>query len=346
VFSFFSNKAKYVLNLNDGLHRVNLEGKETILSAALRAGIPMANSCRVGGCATCKCKLISGKVKQLTESSYVLSEDELDQGYILACQSVAKSDVAIEAILNEAATQFTSKKFAGIITAQDKLTHDITHVKISLNEAINYAAGQYAEISIPGLSPAIRAYSFASPAKGQEVAFFIREVAGGELSPLIHSRNLLGTSVELDGPIGHFYLREADAPIVCIAGGSGLAPIKALLQQALKDGVKRDVVFYFGARSQQDLYCSDEIFALTSQWQGTFTYVPVLSEEPQDSNWQGRRGMVTDALSESLSGQEHAYLCGPPLMIDAAIEVLTKHGVSSSHIHFDKFISKADLAAA
>jgi NAD(P)H-flavin reductase/ferredoxin len=346
VFSLFSNKARYVLNLNNGQHRVNLEGKETILTAALRAGIPMANSCRVGGCATCKCKLISGKVKQLTESSYVLSEEELDQGYILACQSVAKSDVAIEAILDDATTKFESKKLTGLITAQDKLTHDITRLKISLNEAIDYAAGQYAEISIPGLSTAIRAYSFASPATGGEVEFFIREVEGGELSPLINSRNLLNTPLELHGPFGDFYLREADAPFVCIAGGSGLAPIKALLQQALKDGVKRDVVFYFGARSQKDLYCSDEILKLKSQWQGAFTYVPVLSEEPQDSSWQGQRGLVTDALNESLTGMEHAYLCGPPLMIDAAIEVLKKHSVPSSHIHFDKFISKAELAAA
>lgn len=346
MFSLFSNKARHVLSLNNGQHRVNLEGKETILSAALRCGIPMANSCRVGGCATCKCKLISGKVKQLTESSYVLSEEELEQGYILACQSVAKSDVAIEAILNDATTKFDSKKFTGLITAQDKLTHDITRLKISLKEAIDYAAGQYAEISISGLSSAIRAYSFASPAAGREVEFFIRQVAGGELSPLINSQNLINSSVEVHGPFGDFYLREADAPFICIAGGSGLAPIKALLQQAVKEGIKRDVVFYFGARSQKDLYCSDEILALKSQWQGAFTYIPVLSEEPQDSCWQGQRGLVTDALNERLTGLEHAYLCGPPLMIDAAIEVLKKHSVPTCHIHFDKFISKANLVAA
>ena len=85
---------------------------------------------------------------------------------------------------------------------------------------------------------------------------------------------------------------------------------------------------------------------MANQWQGMFTYIPVLSQEPEDSSWQGQRGLVTDALSQRLTGKEHAYLCGPPLMIDAAIEVLNRHGVVASHIYFDKFTSKADVIAA
>jgi NAD(P)H-flavin reductase/ferredoxin len=346
VFSLFSSKPTNKLSVNDGHHIVNLERKETILAAALRSGIPILNSCRVGGCAICKCKLIKGYVKELTDSSYVLSQEELDQGYILACQSVPKSNVEIAVLLDDMGSQCEVKKIQGVITAQQKLTHDITCLKITLNEPIDYASGQYAELNIPVLCSAVRAYSFATPASGNQVEFYIRDVTGGELSPLVNSQNLLNTPAEIRGPFGDFYLRDSDAPIICIAGGSGLAPIKALLEQAFKDDVSRDVVFYFGARTQQDLYCTEDILALEKQWNGTLTYIPVLSHEPKDSVWQGHRGFVTEILSQNLTGSEHAYLCGPPMMIDTAIGVLIKHCVPLSHIHFDKFLSKADLVAA
>lgn len=346
MFSLFSKRSIHTLRLNHSQHIVTLKPKETILLAALRSGIGFPHNCRVGGCASCKCKLVTGKVKELTESAYILSEEELDQGYILACQSVPKSDIEIEVTLNDAVAKYVPKQIDGLITEQDKLTNDITRLKISLNEPIEYLAGQYVELCIPALCSAVRAYSFAAPANKNQVEFYIREISGGELSPLINSQNLINTRAEIYGPLGDFYLRDSNAPLVCVAGGSGLAPIKALLHQALKDGVNRDVVFYMGARTQQDLYCTDDLLTLANQWQGMFTYIPVLSQEPEDSSWQGQRGLVTDALSQRLTGKEHAYLCGPPLMIDAAIEVLNRHGVIASHIYFDKFTSKADVIAA
>jgi NAD(P)H-flavin reductase/ferredoxin len=346
MFSLFQKKPLSTLKVNDSQQIISLERKETILTAALRSGIAIPNSCRVGGCASCKCKLIKGSVKELTESSYVLSEQELADGFILACQSVPKEPVEIEVALDEIASQFCVKKIKGVITAQEKLTHDITALQIDLSEPMEYIPGQYAELSIPSLSKAIRAYSFASPADGKTVEFYIREVSGGELSPIINVQELLNAQVVVNGPVGDFYLRESDAPIVCIAGGSGLAPIKALLEQGLKDKLARDVVFIFGARTQADLYCSQQIASLETRWKGSFKYIPVLSDEPMDSSWQGARGYVTEPLDNLLTGLEHAYLCGPPLMIDAAVDVLKKHGILSSHIHFDKFVSKADVVAA
>lgn len=346
MFSLFSKRSTPMLRLNHSQHVVTLKPKETILLAALRSGIRFPHNCRVGGCASCKCKLVTGKVKELTESAYVLSEDELVQGYILACQSVPKTDIEIEVVLNDAVAKYVPKQIDGLITEQDKLTNDITRLKISLSEPIEYLSGQYAELSIPALCSAVRAYSFAAPANKNQVEFYIRDVYGGELSPLVNSQDLINTKVAINGPFGDFYLRDADVPLVCMACGSGLAPIKALLQQALNDSVNRDVVFYMGARTQQDLYCTDDLLTLANQWQGVFTYIPVLSQEPEDSSWQGQRGLVTDALSQRLTGEEHAYLCGPPLMIDAAIEVLNRHGVKPSHIYFDKFTSKADFIAA
>jgi 3-phenylpropionate/trans-cinnamate dioxygenase ferredoxin reductase subunit len=345
VLSLFSKKQINSLKVNGGYPAVKLQSNETILSAALRSGIPISYSCRVGGCASCRCKLVKGKVKELTDSSYVLTQEELDQGFILTCQSVPKSDVEIETPQNDATAQFTAIKYHGLVTGQQKLTRDITRLTITLDKPINYTSGQYAELKIPSLCSSVRAYSFATPCNDKQIEFFIKKVNGGELSPLINSTDLLNSAAELYGPLGDFYLRNSNAPIVCIAGGSGLAPIKALLQQAAKERINRDVVFYFGARAQQDLYCTDEILRLKKQWETNFTYIPVLSEEPEGSSWQGHRGLVTDVLMRNLNGNEHAYLCGPPLMIDVATEVLKKYDISSSHIHFDKFVSKADIVA-
>jgi len=152
--------------------------------------------------------------------------------------------------------------------------------------------------------------------------------------------------VELRGPFGDFRLRSGAAPMVCVAGGSGMAPIKALLEQAVADGAQRDCTYLFGARTQNDLYCQDDMAQIASQWKGTFRFIPVLSNEPEDSDWTGPRGLVTEFLSREVADLAtcHAYMCGPPPMLDAAIEVLKQAGISADHIHFDKFLDKSHLA--
>ncbi len=291
MFGFFKSakpKSVYIEGMDQALEVGN---KETILNAALRQGVRFPHSCRVGGCASCKCRLTEGKVKELTESAYILSEDELDQGYILACQSVPKTDVRIAVDnLNSDGPGFAPRRITGSVVAQQPLTHDIMALDIRLDESIQYAAGQYALLSVPGCIEEPRSYSFATaagPGGEQRVRFFIRRVPNGEMSGWAQGP-VLDTPIALEGPFGDFYLRDGSSPILCIAGGSGLAPIKALLEDALSFKNPRPVVFLFGARSQQDLYCLDDIKQLQQEWAGDFTFVPVLSEEPADSDWHGR----------------------------------------------------------
>ena len=172
MISFFRKKTPFTLQVNQG-PSVELIKKETILDSALKAGINIPNSCRVGGCASCKCKLVKGKVKELTESSYVLSESELSQGYILACQSIPKGDLELEVEINELASNIQEKEYSGVITGQNKLTENITELEISLDHEIEYVPGQYAELSIPELSDVARSYSFASPVNGRKINFLI-----------------------------------------------------------------------------------------------------------------------------------------------------------------------------
>jgi NAD(P)H-flavin reductase/ferredoxin len=315
---------------------------ETVLQAALRHGIEFPNSCRAGGCGTCKCRLTTGAVKELTETGYLLTADEIDQGYILACQSVPRTDVGIAVDL---ASQASQRSVSGRVVEQRKLTHDITHLRVVLDQPMPYRAGQFANLAIEGLEGVVRSYSFAAPARSDgQVSFFVRKVPGGRFSSVVNDHDLLGRSVRVDGPSGDFWLRPSDAPLLLVAGGSGLAPILAILQEAMSAGVARSVTLLFGAREARDLYALEEIESIARQWQGAFHFVPVLSAATADATWAGERGLVTEKIPGLLEPGSHALLCGPPAMIDGAIALLREQGVPRERIHFDRFTTQADVA--
>ena len=324
--------------------RIEVRPQETVLQAALRSGINFPNSCRVGGCATCKCRLAEGQVKERTETAYLLSSEELEQGFILACQSVPKTDVRIEVDLAGSAAR---RQVAGRVVAQEKVTHDITHLTVQLDAPLTYEAGQFADVSFEELPGVVRSYSFATPpsADGQ-VGFSVRKVEGGQLSSFIHDHDVRGKAVRIEGPAGDFWLRPSDAPLVMIAGGSGLPPILAMLQQAASQGSTRSVTLLFGAREERDLYALQEIEALAQRWKGPFRFVPMLSAAPPDASWSGEQGLVTSKLPSLLERGVHAYLCGPPAMIDGALAVLREQGVPGERIHFDRFTTRADVTVA
>ncbi len=336
-----SKKRLVSAQIND--RPITVNSGETVLQAALRQGIEFPNSCRVGGCGTCKCRLTTGKVKELTETGYLLTADEIDQGYILACQSVPRSDIGIAVDLSQRASQRT---VSGRVVEQRKLTHDITHLRVQLDEPMPYKAGQFANISIEGQEGAGRSYSFAVPPRDDgQVSFFVRRVPGGHFSSLVNDQDVVGRSVRVDGPFGDFWLRPGDAPLLLVAGGSGLAPILAILQEALSAGVARSVTLLFGAREARDLYALEEIEAIAREWHGSFRFVPVLSAAADDAGWAGERGLVTEKIPSLLEPGSHALLCGPPAMIDGAIALLRDQGVPRQRIYFDRFTTRADVAA-
>ena len=348
MFGLFKPAPPKIVQI-DGLETpLSVNSKETILQAALRQGVRFPHSCRVGGCATCKCQLKSGKVKELTESAYVLNDEDLAQGYILACQSVPKTDLHIKVDnLQAGGPAFVPAQHDGQVEQIHRHTHDIVELSIQLEAPLEYAAGQYALLSVPGLIEEPRSYSFAtaSPANGScHIRFFIRAVPGGQMSQWAQQPTLVGTRVKVEGPFGDFYLREGEQPLLCIAGGSGLAPVKALLEDALAFKCARPVVFLFGARTQRDLYCLDALRSLAQNWATDFRFIPVLSEEPADSDWNGARGMVTDHIDAHLQPHAQIYMCGPPAMLDAAEARLLQSGISAQQIFSDRFLDKSALA--
>ena len=344
----FGKKPRAV-TINGDNHIVTEPG-ETILQAGLRQNVRLPHNCRVGGCAECKCKLISGKVKELTESAYILSSEELDEGYILACQSVPKTDIEIQVSRLEAnGPNHEVKTMLGEIVGHDRLTHDIVRIDIALPEPLAYASGQYAQLSLPGTIDQPRAYSFASAAstaqESASLSFFIRAVPDGEMSNHMQDDTVIGSTVSVEGPHGDFWLREAEEPMLCVAGGSGLAPLKSLLEEAAKQKTQRSVTFLFGARTQADLYCVADIEKLANTWPMDFHFIPVLSDEPEDSDWQGLRGFVTDAIEGRVNGNEKVYMCGPPPMIDATVTALQTFSIRPTQIYFDKFLDQSHTNA-
>jgi p-cymene monooxygenase electron transfer component len=310
---------------------------QTVLESALAQGIAYPHDCTVGTCGSCRSRLISGKVDAITPFGYTLSREELAAGYILACQAVPESDLTIEVDIAPVAARRVN---ARLVETRD-LTHDIKLVTWECDTPVDYRAGQYMAVTWPG-APGPRNYSFAAaPTEGgtTRLTSFIRKVPGGAFTERLFGEDLSALAFEIEAPHGSFWLREGSGPILLVGGGSGLAPLISLLEDAANRGVSRDAILLFGGRTSRDLYCQDQIAAIAARWQGRFEFRPVLSEEPAEGL---RSGLVTAEIETALTALGapdwiQAYLCGPPAMIDAGIAVLSESGVALPDIHYDKF---------
>ncbi|MES2300578.1 MAG: 2Fe-2S iron-sulfur cluster binding domain-containing protein [Pseudomonadota bacterium] len=333
----FAKKADAKVLIRDAGVAFEVGRNETVLEAALKAGIAYPHDCTVGTCGACRSRLLAGKVDAITPFGYTLSREELQAGYILACQAVPESDLEIEVPLETGA----ARKYPARIAEQRELTHDIRQVVWEVAEPVAYRAGQYMNVTWPG-APGPRSYSF-STAPGENgrtrLSTFVRRVPGGAFTEALFGGTLDDAAFEIEAPHGTFWLRDGDGPILLIGGGSGLSPLMSLLEDAADKGLGRDAILLFGGRAERDLYCLDEIAALAGRWQGRFEFRPVLSEEEQP----GRRfGLVTGEIADALAelgpaASAQAYLCGPPGMIDAAVSALTAAGVPLPAIFYDKF---------
>lgn len=344
MFEWF-RKRDHDAELKPAGTRLTVRGGQKLLDAALEAGLDWPHDCRVGSCGTCRCVLSEGRVKPLTDFVYTLPPEDIAAGAILACQSLLKSDVVVEIELGEGRAAVTHT--AGRIASLQPLTHDILELRVALeNGTLDGAlAGQYADVRAPGID-APRSYSFArapaAEAAGQ-LTFFVRHVPGGEFTDWLFADDRTGETLEVSGPYGTFHQRPGEGRMICVAGGSGLAPVHALVEDAALNGIERDCVVLFGARTRNDLYYQDALEALGQRWRGAFELVPVLSEEPADSDWDGARGLVTDALA-AVAGEagfgagDQGYLCGPPAMVDAGVERLVELGVDREAVFFDRFL--------
>lgn len=310
---------------------LNVKEGRRILDAALDEGIAFPSSCRVGGCGTCKCRLVQGDVKQFTDSSYVLTKEEVEAGFVLGCQSTPLGSVVVELPDSEAPIVDTAAELRSV----SHLAEDALRVTVELETALTYRPGQYANVSVPGVVDRARSYSFSSarPTSETRVQFDVRVIPGGALSGWL-GRAEPGATLNVRGPYGSFYLRESSAPLVALAGGTGLGPTLALVESLVEARSRRDIIVLVGARNHAALYGVSELEALLVDYPGA-SEVRVVLSEPGAAGDGERAGWTFDHL-DGVAPSAQAYLCGPPPMIDGALPVLESLGIRE--IYFDKFL--------
>jgi phenol hydroxylase P5 protein len=326
---------------------------QTILDACLRAGVWLPHSCTHGTCATCKCEVLDGDVDHGAASSFALMDFERDEGKLLTCSAMPRSDVTIEADIDvdEDVEMFPVTDFTATVVELSDIALDTRRLVIELDREIDFNAGQYLKFPVPG-TDVDRTYSIASvPTERRRLEFHIRRVPGGAATDgWIFAGLAVGDQIPVSGPYGRFVLHVGrDNAAIMVAGGTGLAPIKSMVRHALdNDAYDGHITLYQGARTRAWLYDVEEFQALAKEHPDRFTYRPCLSEETIDDAGDGYAyGMVTDVIAadhESLSGAV-GYLCGPPAMVEAALKTLMSRRLFPRDIYREEFLNESDKAS-
>lgn len=324
------------LNFEDGVTRfVECKAGEKVLDAAFRARINLPMDCSDGVCGTCKCRAESGSY-DLGED-YIedaLSEDEKDSGLVLTCQMVPQSDCVIAVPASSVACKTGQSKFAATVTKVEP--HNDAAIVLEMDveaDAPVFLPGQYVNIDVPG-SGQHRSYSFSSAPGASKISFLIKKIPGGVMSTWLDAAQS-GTRLELTGPLGSFYLREVQRPLLFLAGGTGLAPFLSMLEVLARIGSQQKVHLIYGVTRDLDLVQVEAIEAYTARLPN-FSYATVVAEEASS---HPRKGWVTQHVpADALNGGEvDVYLCGPPPMVDAVRKYFDEQGVKPMSFHYEKF---------
>ncbi|MEH6412320.1 benzoate 1,2-dioxygenase electron transfer component BenC [Pseudomonas sp. CGJS7] len=330
------------LNFEDGVTRfIEATGQETVADAAYRQGMNIPLDCRDGACGTCKCKAESGRYDlgdNFIEDA--LSEDEIAEGYVLTCQMRAESDCVIRIPASSQLCKTEQATFEAAISDVRQLS--VSTIALSIKgEALSRLAflpGQYVNLKVPG-SEQSRAYSFSSLQKDGEVSFLIRNVPGGLMSSFLTNLAKAGDSLSLSGPLGSFYLRPIQRPLLLLAGGTGLAPFTAMLEKIAEQGSEHPLHLIYGVTNDFDLVELDRLQALAARIPN-FTYSACVANP--DSQYP-QKGYVTQHIEPRHlnDGDVDVYLCGPPPMVEAVSQYVRDQGITPANFYYEKFAAAA-----
>ena len=316
---------------------IDVAPEETVLDAAFRQGLNLVYGCREGQCSACKCFLLEGDVELARYSNFALSDAEAANGYSLMCRALPESDLVIELLHYDAENYELEHAIRdGEATVEEvaPLTHDITRLVLNTPK-FEFTPGQYVDLHVPGAKPVIkRSFSMANLPGEDRIELMIKRYPGGRLSGLLDGQIKPGDSIRYTGPYGSLRIRESDRPILMIAGGSGMAPILSLLRHLAQSGCERPVRFFYGARTERELFHLDEIAALGASL-NDFVFAPVTGRFVHE--------LVDEHLATNGGTAPEVYMCGPPPMVEAAQEMLAAHGIDEHQIHVDKFTTSAEV---
>jgi NAD(P)H-flavin reductase/ferredoxin len=341
-------RADVRMTVHPGARHVAVRGGETLLDAGLRAGLALPYQCRSGGCGECLCTVLNGRVDLGAYQPAALPEGMRELGLALMCCAVPLGDVEIEVqapSLDAGAAPV--RRYDATVVAMERLADDVMRLTLALpkGERIEFAAGQYIEVLCD--DGRRRAFSFANPPRRDgTIELHVRRIPGGHFTGQVFTTMKVGDKLSFEAPLGRFVLRESDRPIVFVAGATGFAPVKSLVEDAFDRGLRRPMRLYWGVRSAKDLYLRD----LPERWQrehANFTFVPVLSQPDPSDGWTGRTGLVHEAMLEDfadLAGCE-VYVCGSVRMVESALPALIGRGVAEDACFSDAFAG-APIAAS
>jgi propane monooxygenase reductase component len=320
---------------------IDCDEEESVLDAAFRHGFNLVYGCREGQCSACKAYLLEGEVVLKPYSTFALSESEESNGYTLLCRAMPEEDLVVELLHfdpDNYKLEHEIRDGRARVTAVEALTQDIRRLELEVSEPADFSflPGQYVDIWVPG-SDARRSFSMSNLPGDGRIELIVKRYPGGRFSGLLDGSLSPGDELGFTGPYGAFHLRHTERPILMVAGGSGMAPILSLLRALSEAHSERTIRFFYGARTEADLFHLDLIEELGAGLPD-FRFTPVV-------------GFVHETADEYLGSGEisnpEAYMCGPPPMIDAMTELLTeRHGVDETQIFHDKFTTAADAVAA
>ena len=325
---------------------------EPILSAAIRQGVGLPYGCKDGACGSCKCRLLEGRVVHGVHQNKALSADEEAAGWTLTCQATPQTDLVIEARTVPGAGEFAVRKMPSRVTTITRPAPDVAILQMQLpaNDRLEYHAGQYIEFILRDGSR--RSYSMANAPHTQidkpGIELHLRHLPGGKFTDHVFGVMKEKDIVRMEGPFGSFFLREdTDKPMILLASGTGIAPIKAIIEHLQFKRSQRTAHLYWGCRSKADLYLHD--WALDAgKTLPNLHYVPVLSEPKPEDDWTGRTGFVHQAVMRDFPNlmNHQVYACGAPIMVQSAQhDFVVKSGLPDDEFYADAFTSEADKHA-
>jgi NAD(P)H-flavin reductase/ferredoxin len=313
---------------------------ETILDAGLRAGLPMPFECRNGGCGVCKAKILHGQVRLNPYQASVLTPEERAGGTTLLCCAEPMGDVEVEYEPLPDAERLPIQQHVARVTRLELLSEDVMRMCLTMVDGspLVFYAGQYINIVLD--TGERRSFSFATaPHAADQIELQVRLVPGGQFTTAVFNTMRVGDLLKFEGPLGTFALREdSEKPIIFVAGSTGFAPVKSMVESAFRTGIQRQMILYWGVRRRRDLYLSD----LAEQWareHSNFMFIPVLSDPEPDDTWTGRTGLVHEAILADFPdlSQHQVYACGSVQMVQAARPAFVKHGISTDDCFSDAF---------
>jgi Na+-transporting NADH:ubiquinone oxidoreductase subunit F len=338
---FISNYGDCAIKINDD-RQFTIKGGGSLLEALRGEKIFIPSACGGRGtCGYCKVKAFEGAGILLPTEAPFLDDKEKGENVRLSCMVKVRNDLRIEIPAELLSVREYLCRCADIVD----LTHDIKQFRFELQEpaSIDYIPGQYIQLFVPpyngNTEEVYRAYSISSdPSRKNFIETVIRLVPDGICTTYCFNHLKQGDAIRLNGPYGEFRLADTEAPVIFIAGGSGIAPIKCLLHQMENAQIDRAAIFFFGANLVKELFYIEEMKHFEKSLKN-FQFVPVVAQPEENTNWEGETGLVTEALARRMknAGNHEAYLCGSPGLIDASISVLKQIGIPEDKIYYDKF---------